>query len=68
MVLFNGVKIMKKKARKTAGKPDLKSNCDTDNPSSDYLVLNDLSWDSNSTDWVTYYYEKHPRRDAPKKH
>ena len=68
MVLFTGVKIMQKKTRKTAGNPDLKSNYGTDNLSTDYLVLNDLSWDSKSTDWVTYYYEKDPRSDAQKKH
>jgi len=66
---------MQKKARKTAGNPALKPNNSTDIFSDDYLVLNDLSWDLNSTDWVTYYYEKNPHNyeknphsDAQKKH
>ena len=59
---------MPKKARKNAGNPNLKPNNSTDILPDDYLVLNDLSWDSKSSDWVTYYYEKSPHSDAQKKH
>jgi len=63
---------MKKKARKVVRHPENKSRCVIDQLLDDDSDLNDLSFDDESPDRVTYYFEKSMGRsmgrDTHKKH